>query len=94
MNREFEMWVRLRYGGRYDVTRDINGYYCREVVKRMFDVWCHCRGLNVVCCHISNSLFYLGLKVYIVKRKNNARENRRKYQVFMGLVFRAHNLSP
>ncbi|WES69124.1 hypothetical protein [Superficieibacter sp. HKU1] len=48
MNREFEMWVRLRYGGRYDVTRDINGYYCREVVKRMFDVWCHCRGLNVV----------------------------------------------
>ncbi|EOM5193014.1 hypothetical protein ACUZZ6_005232, partial [Escherichia coli] len=21
-----------------------DGFYCREVVKRMFDVWCHCRG--------------------------------------------------
>lgn len=48
MNREFEMWVRLRYGGRYDLTRDGHGYYCREVVKRMYEVWCHCRGLNVV----------------------------------------------
>ncbi|MEF3198650.1 hypothetical protein J8984_22460 [Klebsiella quasipneumoniae subsp. similipneumoniae] len=46
MNREFEIWMRLRYGGRYDLTRD--GYYCREVVKRMFEVWCHCRGLKVV----------------------------------------------
>ncbi|ENX6906160.1 hypothetical protein ACMB9H_000312, partial [Escherichia coli] len=24
--------------------RDVDGFYCREVVKRMFDVWCHCRG--------------------------------------------------
>ncbi|STT84452.1 Uncharacterised protein [Klebsiella pneumoniae] len=28
MNREFEIWVRLRYGGRYDLTRDGHGYYC------------------------------------------------------------------
>ncbi|EKP1130361.1 hypothetical protein AAFL38_19285 [Klebsiella grimontii] len=48
MNREFEIWVRLRYGGRYDLTRDALGYYCREVVKRMYEVWCHCRGLEVV----------------------------------------------
>ncbi|MGP0813208.1 hypothetical protein ACAG14_28350, partial [Escherichia coli] len=26
------------------LTRDVDGFYCREVVKRMFDVWCHCRG--------------------------------------------------
>ncbi|EPN3177137.1 hypothetical protein ACTWZF_004793, partial [Escherichia coli] len=25
-----------------------DGFYCREVVKRMFEVWCHCRGLSVV----------------------------------------------
>ncbi|RRF04544.1 hypothetical protein EAO13_29900 [Klebsiella pneumoniae] len=48
MNREFEIWIRLRYGGRYDLTRDGHGYYSREVVKRMYEVWCHCRGLEVV----------------------------------------------
>ncbi|HFO2850573.1 TPA: hypothetical protein ACV8CV_005796, partial [Escherichia coli] len=32
----------------YDLTRDAHGFYCREVVKRMFDVWCHCRGLKIV----------------------------------------------
>ncbi|OOJ34762.1 hypothetical protein BMT96_09665, partial [Escherichia coli] len=26
------------------LTRDVDGFYCREVVKRMFEVWCHCRG--------------------------------------------------
>ncbi|EPD1686917.1 TPA: hypothetical protein ACWR4M_004892, partial [Escherichia coli] len=26
----------------------VDGFYCREVVRRMFEVWCHCRGLNVV----------------------------------------------
>ncbi|HFV3960760.1 TPA: hypothetical protein ACH9JS_004797, partial [Escherichia coli] len=26
----------------------VDGFYCREIVKRMFEVWCHCRGLNVV----------------------------------------------
>ncbi|HHZ4601876.1 TPA: hypothetical protein ACWC4P_001249 [Salmonella enterica] len=31
----------------YDLTRDNYGFYCREVVKRMFETWCHCRGLNV-----------------------------------------------
>ncbi|EBC2830876.1 hypothetical protein CYF26_16410 [Salmonella enterica] len=48
MNKAFELWVRQRYGNRYDLTRDDYGFYCREVVKRMFEVWCHCRGLNVV----------------------------------------------
>ncbi|EOM1589217.1 hypothetical protein ACVRG8_003632, partial [Escherichia coli] len=24
--------------------RDVDGFYCREIVKRMFEVWCHCRG--------------------------------------------------
>lgn len=48
MNTAFEIWVRMRYGNRYDLTRDIHGLYCREVVKRMFEVWCHCRGLDVV----------------------------------------------
>ncbi|EQA7170812.1 hypothetical protein ACX8YQ_005386, partial [Escherichia coli] len=31
MNREFEIWIRLRYGYRYDLTRDAHGFYCREV---------------------------------------------------------------
>ncbi|EEF8110296.1 hypothetical protein [Salmonella enterica] len=48
MNKEFEIWVLRRYGYRYDLTRDDYGFYCREVVKRMFEVWCHRRGLNVV----------------------------------------------
>ena len=48
MNREFEIWVRMRNGGRYSLERDGHSYYCREVVKRMYEVWCHCRGLKVV----------------------------------------------
>ncbi|ELG8356561.1 hypothetical protein ROF51_002873 [Escherichia coli] len=47
MNKAFELWVRQRYGNRYDLTRDVDGFYCREIVKRMFEVWCHCRGLCV-----------------------------------------------
>ncbi|EFC1654086.1 hypothetical protein FA798_08565 [Escherichia coli] len=48
MNKAFERWVHQRYGNRYDLTRDVDGFYCREVVRRMFEVWCHCRGLSVV----------------------------------------------
>lgn len=48
MNKEFEIWVLRRYGNRYDLTRDSYGFYYQEVVKRMFEVWCYCRGLNVV----------------------------------------------
>ncbi|HFG9585258.1 TPA: hypothetical protein ACGHHK_002925 [Salmonella enterica subsp. enterica serovar Victoria] len=48
MNKVFAIWVRQRYGNRYDLTCDDYGFYCREVVKRMFEVWYHCRGLNVV----------------------------------------------
>lgn len=42
MHTAFEFWVRKTFGNRYDLTRDVDGFYCREVVKRMFDVWCHC----------------------------------------------------
>lgn len=31
-----------------DLTRDFQGVYSREVVKRMFEVWCHCCGLDAV----------------------------------------------
>lgn len=48
MNEDFEKWVRGRYGSRYDLARDNDGFYAREVVKRMFDVWRHCRGLRAV----------------------------------------------
>ncbi|HEC8152372.1 TPA: hypothetical protein R4B80_003614 [Salmonella enterica subsp. enterica serovar Mississippi] len=48
MNKAFGLWVRQRYGNRYDLTRVQDGVYCREVVKRMFETWHHCRGLRVV----------------------------------------------
>ncbi|WP_170913951.1 hypothetical protein [Salmonella enterica] len=48
MNKEFEIWMRQRYGNRYDLTRDIEGFYCREIVRRMFDVWRYLRGFDVV----------------------------------------------
>lgn len=44
LNRLFECYMRLKHGDRYDLTRDADGFYCREVVKRMFEVWCHCKG--------------------------------------------------
>lgn len=43
MNKAFERYMRQRYGNRYDLTRDVEGFYCREIVKRMFEVWCHCK---------------------------------------------------
>lgn len=48
MHKAFEIWVHQRYGSRYDLTRVQEGFYCREVTRRMFDVWCHCRGLSMV----------------------------------------------
>ncbi|EIZ6119619.1 hypothetical protein AB7Y34_002658 [Salmonella enterica] len=48
MYKSFELWVRRQYGSQYDLTRDIEGFYCRETVRRMFEVWCHCRSLDVV----------------------------------------------
>lgn len=48
MHKEFETWVRQRYGYLYDLTRDAEGVYCREIVRRMFDVWRHLRGFDVV----------------------------------------------
>lgn len=29
MNKAFEQWVHQRYGNRYDLTRDVDGFYCR-----------------------------------------------------------------
>lgn len=34
MNKAFEMAVRMKYGD-----------YCRGAVKRMFEVWCECKGV-------------------------------------------------
>ncbi|EPE1058420.1 hypothetical protein ACSGMM_002665 [Escherichia coli] len=48
MHKAFERWMHQRYSNRYDLTRDTDGYYCREIVKRMFEVWCHHRGLYAV----------------------------------------------
>ena len=44
MNKSFEMFMRTTYGDQYDLTRDVDGFYCRAVVRRMFEVWCFCRG--------------------------------------------------
>lgn len=43
MNKSFEMFMLTTYGKQYDLTRDQDGFYCREIVKRMFEVWCFCR---------------------------------------------------
>ncbi|PKH20197.1 hypothetical protein CIG19_18770 [Enterobacterales bacterium CwR94] len=42
MHRSFERMMHMRYGQRYDLTRDIEGFYCRETVKRMFEIYCWC----------------------------------------------------
>lgn len=47
MNKAFECYMRLKHGDRYDLTRDQDGMYCREVVKRMFEIWCHCKGAEI-----------------------------------------------
>ncbi|XOQ05933.1 MAG: Bacteriophage protein [Hafnia paralvei] len=44
MNKHFEILMRKKYGNRYDLTRDVDGYYCREIVKRMFEIYCECKG--------------------------------------------------
>ena len=48
MQNAFESWIRRNYGNRYDLTKDTDGFYCRETVKRMFEVWCHRCRLRVV----------------------------------------------
>ncbi|WP_436798023.1 hypothetical protein [Escherichia coli] len=47
MHEAFERWMRQRYGNRYNLTRDTDGHYCREIVKRMFETWRYCRSLYV-----------------------------------------------
>lgn len=43
MNKSFEAMMRLKYGNKYDLTRDWDGYYAREIVRRMFEVYCECK---------------------------------------------------
>ena len=45
MNKSFEAMMRLKYGNKYDLTRDLDGYYAREIVRRMFEVYCECKGV-------------------------------------------------
>lgn len=40
MNKGFEFYMRRTHGDRYDLTRDMDGFYARETVRRMFEVWC------------------------------------------------------
>lgn len=42
---EFEQLVRKRWGNRYNLTKDRDGWYASETVKRMYDVWCICKGI-------------------------------------------------
>lgn len=49
MNKSFKVYMRARFGDRYDLTRDQDGHYAREVVKRMFEVWRYCKAGNAVC---------------------------------------------
>ncbi|NYP23693.1 hypothetical protein G4A55_26180, partial [Escherichia coli] len=30
MHTAFEFWVRKTFGNRYGLTRDVDGFYCRE----------------------------------------------------------------
>lgn len=42
---EFEQLVRKRWGNRYNLTKDIEGYYAVESVRHMYDIWCICKGI-------------------------------------------------
>lgn len=46
IHNHFEAMVRRKYGDRYDLTRDTDGFYCRETVKRMFEVYCEVKGIS------------------------------------------------
>nr|WP_249533959.1 hypothetical protein [Escherichia coli] len=46
MHRSFELWMRRRYGFRFNLERDAHGYYASGVVKRMFEVWQYCHGID------------------------------------------------
>lgn len=43
--KEFENLVRLRYGSRYNLVKDVEGYYANETVKRMYEFWCLAKGI-------------------------------------------------
>lgn len=41
---EFEMMVRSLHGNRYSFELAQEGYYAREVTRRMYDIYCKCKG--------------------------------------------------
>lgn len=43
-NAEFEMMVRSLHGERYSFEVDQEGFYAREVTRRMYDIYCKCKG--------------------------------------------------
>ena len=44
-NSAFEAIVRKLHGNRYSFEQDVDGYYTREVVKRMYEIYCICTGI-------------------------------------------------
>lgn len=46
MNKQFEAMIRRMYGSRYSLERDMEGNYAREIVRRMFEVWCAAKGIR------------------------------------------------
>lgn len=45
MNKQFERLVRTRCGNRYNLVKDVEGYYANEVVKRMYEFWRLAKGI-------------------------------------------------
>lgn len=43
-NTEFEIMVRSLHGNRYSFELDQEGFYAREVTRRMYDIYCKCKG--------------------------------------------------
>lgn len=44
-DKEFEDMVVSLYGNRYSFEIDQDGYYAREVTKRMYDIYCKVKGI-------------------------------------------------
>ena len=45
MNESLEGFMRKKYGSRYDLSRDMDGLYAREIVRRMFEAFCYAKGV-------------------------------------------------
>lgn len=44
-NIEFEYMVKSIHGLRYSFETDQDGYYAREITKRMYDIFCKMKGI-------------------------------------------------